>query len=175
MKITYKRIDSAHQANLQLKNEPFELFGRLNVSFTNGKWGANEELFSTTSTQTFPDEFYDFEDFSQTGIAFGAYAGKRCIGVAIFNDSQFQYAYLEDLKILTGYRRHGIANQLLRFALDYIKDDAFSGIVAVCQDNNLGACRFYLKSGFTIGGLNTHVYTNTSQAGKNDIYFYLDR
>ena len=34
--------------------------------------------------------------------------------------------------------------------------------------------RSYLKCGFAIGGLDTRVYTGTSQEGKRDIIFYLD-
>ena len=38
----------------------------------------------------------------------------------------------------------------------------------------LGACLFYLKNGFRIGGFDTEVYQGTRQEGKADIYFYLD-
>ena len=38
----------------------------------------------------------------------------------------------------------------------------------------VGACLFYLKNGFVIGGLDTHVYVGTSQEEKSDILFYLD-
>lgn len=32
----------------------------------------------------------------------------------------------------------------------------------------------YLKNGFVIGGLDTHVYKGTSQENKKDILFYCD-
>ena len=48
------------------------------------------------------------------------------------------------------------------------------GIYTQGQDNNLAACRFYLKHGFVIGGLDTMVYNGTSQQGKSDVIFYLD-
>jgi hypothetical protein len=47
-------------------------------------------------------------------------------------------------------------------------------IYTIGQDNNLSACLFYIKSGFVIGGFNTHVYGGTNQANKSNIYFYLD-
>ena len=50
----------------------------------------------------------------------------------------------------------------------------YNGLYTQGQDNNLGACQFYIKCGFVIGGLNTHVYNGTKQEGKADIYFYLD-
>ena len=37
----------------------------------------------------------------------------------------------------------------------------------------LGACLFYIKEGFEIGGYDTHVYQGTNQQDKADIIFYL--
>ena len=53
-------------------------------------------------------------------------------------------------------------------------EQGYRGIYTQGQDNNLGACLFYMKNGFVIGGLDTHVYTGTSGDGKSDILFYLD-
>ena len=52
--------------------------------------------------------------------------------------------------------------------------DLCRGLYTQGQDNNLGACRFYLKAGFRIGGLDTEVYKGTNQEGKADILFYRD-
>jgi hypothetical protein len=49
---------------------------------------------------------------------------------------------------------------------------SYKGIYTRAQDNNLGACLFYLNNGFVIGGIDTHVYKGTSQEGKIDILFY---
>ena len=50
----------------------------------------------------------------------------------------------------------------------------YNGIYTRAQDNNLGACMFYLKNGFVIGGIDTLVYKGTSQEGKIDILFYTE-
>ena len=50
----------------------------------------------------------------------------------------------------------------------------YRGLYTQGQDNNLGACRFYLKTGFEIGGLDTRVYGGTAQEHKKDILFYCD-
>ncbi len=50
----------------------------------------------------------------------------------------------------------------------------YNGIYTQGQDNNLGACLFYVKAGFYIGGLDTNVYKGTKQEGKSDIIFYYD-
>lgn len=50
-----------------------------------------------------------------------------------------------------------------------------NGLYTVGQDNNLSACLLYLKEGFVIGGFDDHVYLGTSQQGKANIIYYLDR
>ena len=50
----------------------------------------------------------------------------------------------------------------------------YKGIYTQAQDNNLIACKFYLKTGFEIGGIDTMFYNGTAQEGKIDIIFYLN-
>lgn len=57
---------------------------------------------------------------------------------------------------------------------DVAVEHGYRGLYTQGQDNNLGACLFYLNNGFVIGGLDTHVYTGTSQEDKKDILFYCD-
>ena len=54
------------------------------------------------------------------------------------------------------------------------KEKGYVGIYTQGQDNNLGACLFYIKTGFYIGGFDSNVYKGTKQEGKSDIIFYLD-
>lgn len=49
--------------------------------------------------------------------------------------------------------------------------NGYCGLYTQGQDNNPGACLFYLHSGFYIGGLDTNVYRHTKQEGKADILF----
>ena len=83
--------------------------------------------------------------------------------------------YLYDLKISRAFRGTGAGRALLEKAAEVARGKGYRGIYTQGQDNNLGACLFYLKCGFAIGGLDTRVYTGTSQEGKRDIIFYLDR
>lgn len=52
--------------------------------------------------------------------------------------------------------------------------EGYRGLYTQGQDNNLGACLFYLRSGFRIGGLDTDLYRHTKQEGKADIIFYTE-
>ncbi len=104
----------------------------------------------------------------------GAYDGGACIGLAVLKDAWFNYMYLDDLKISGRYRGKGAAKALVEKAKEVALARGYRGIYTIGQDNNLSACKFYLKTGFQIGGFDNHVYKGTSQEGKADIIFYLD-
>ena len=133
------------------------------------------EKSETVCEMCFPDENYDFDEMSKDCVFLGAYDGDMCIGLAIMQNAPFKYMYLYDLKVNARYRGRGVASKLIESAKKLAADNGYRGIYAYCQDNNLGACMFYIKSGFRIGGFDTEVYNGTKQEGKSDIVFYLDR
>ena len=85
-----------------------------------------------------------------------------------------KYMYLYDLKVNKAYRGQRIGKRLIEMSKKIAKSRGYRGIYTQGQDDNLGACLFYLNNGFIIGGLDTQVYAGTSQEGKKDILFYLD-
>lgn len=172
--IKIRIIDKEHSADIHLPNQPFALFGRLIPSYAEEQWSYKEELFPEVREMCFPDENYNFDHLSENSVCIGAYDGEQCIGLAIMKQAWFQYMYLEDLKVNRAYRGKKAAALLLEGAKEVAKEHGYKGIYTVGQDNNLAACRFYIKSGFVIGGLDTKVYQGTQQEGKRDILFYLD-
>ncbi len=174
--IEMKVIDAARKADINIPNEPFALFGRMVPSYTEERWGYREVLFAEkdVSTMCFPDENYDYEAMKEDHVFLGAYDGEKCVGLAIFRDAVFYYMYLYDLKVSNAYRNRGVGRMLIEKAKEVCAARGYRGIYCQGQDNNLGACRFYIKAGFHIGGLDTNVYKGTSQEGKADILFYLD-
>ena len=173
-KIEVRIIDKAHSADINIPNEPFELFGRMIPSYVNEQWSYTTELFPEMSTMCFPDENYDFDTLSENSVFIGAYDGEKCIGLAIMQQEWFHYMYLYDLKVDSAYRGKNVGTMLIEKAKEVAKENGYQGIHTVGQDNNLAACKFYIKSGFVIGGLDTKVYQGTKQEGKKDILFYLD-
>lgn len=154
------------------KNEPFPLFGRMIPRYDGTTWTYTTEEFppSARAEMVFPEEEYDLaaEDFIYTG----AFDGDTCVGLAVWQRDMFRYLYLYDLKVTGAYRRHGIGGLLIDAGMKIARETGLIGVYTIVQDNNLAAARFYLKSGFAIGGLNTRVYDGTSQADKHDIYLY---
>ncbi|MCR4577518.1 MAG: GNAT family N-acetyltransferase [Clostridiales bacterium] len=160
--------------DINLPNQPFTLFGKLLPSYAGGQWTYEISLSDSTEEMCFPDENYDFDRMSPACAFIGAYEGGACVGLAVMQNAPFGYMYLYDLKVNREYRGKGAAQLLIEKAKSVASRRGYKGIYTIGQDNNLGACLFYLKSGFRIGGLDTEVYKGTNQEGKKDIYFYLD-
>ena len=174
--ITVKLIDKEHKEDINIPNQPFALFGRMLPSYCGERWNYETERFAEKDiTETcFPDENYDWDELSKNSVFVGAYDDDKCVGLAILQQAWFKYMYLYDLKINSEYRGRHIGTMLIEKSKEVAIEHGYRGIYTQGQDNNLGACLFYLNNGFVIGGLDTHVYTGTSQEGKKDILFYCD-
>lgn len=167
-------IGPENKDDIKLPNEAFPLFGRLLPSYREGQWSYRTEKFETVGEMCFPDEDYCYEDMAENSSFIGAYDGDRCVGLAIMQEDFFRYMYLYDLKVNRAYRQQGVATALLQKAKGLAQEKGYRGIHTIGQDNNLGACLFYLRSGFVIGGLDTACYKGTKQEGKADVLFYWD-
>lgn len=174
--IEVKIIDATNKEDIKLKNEEFQLWGRMIPSYENEKWAYTVREFAPkdVSRIRFPDENYQYEEMSKNSIFIGAYDAGKCIGLAIMQEAFFKYMYLYDLKIKKAHRKQGVANMLIEKAKEVAHSKGYRGIYTQAQDNNLSACIFYVNTGFHIGGLDTKVYNGTVQEGKADILFYLD-
>ncbi len=175
--IEIKRITEANKNDINITNEPFSLWGKMIPTYDGNRWAYSIEKFEENkiSEMVFPDENYDFDTRKKECFFVGAYnEGGKCVGLAIYKHDWLKYLYLEDLKVCKAYRGRSIGKLLLDEGKKISADNGYRGIYTIGQDNNLSACLFYIKSGFTIGGLNTHEYKGTNQADKSNIYFYLD-
>ena len=170
--IEIRPITRENREDLNLKNEPFQMSGRLIPSLKDGVWDYRVELFEEAESLCFPDEHYDFEQYSEGGFLLGAYEGDKCLGIGIFRDTCWKYCYLYDLKVCADARRKGVGKALVEAGMVEAGARGYHGIYLHAQDDNLNACLFYLNCGFEIGGFDNHIYNGTSQEGKADIIFY---
>lgn len=172
--IDVKIINAEHKQDINIPNEPFLLFGRMIPTYINEQWNYSIEKFSTEKQMCFPDENYNYDDMAENSTFIGAYDNEKCIGLAIMQEGLFKYMYLYDLKVNNAYRKCGVAKALIEKAKVIATEKGYAGIYTQGQDDNLGACLFYIKTGFYIGGFDSNVYKGTKQEGKSDIIFYTD-
>lgn len=170
--ISIRLIEEENASDINIKNEPFRLFGRMIPCYQNGKWSYTVTKNEKIEWDLFPDESYDYESMKEDHVFIGAYDGNDCIGLAILQKQWYKYLYLYDLKVNQKYRGKHVATKLLEKACESAKQMGLRGVWTVGQDNNLGACLFYINNGFRIGGLDTEVYNGTKLEGNADIYFY---
>ena len=172
--IEIRMIDESRAGDINVKNEPFTVFGRMIPSYINERWNYTTEIFPKDKCfeMCFPDENYDYAAMKDEYVFVGAYESGKCVGLAILKRGWFKYMYLEDLKVNSLYRGRGIGKALTDKSFEIAKDAGLLGLYTVGQDNNLAACEFYIKCGFQIGGFDNRVYDGTSQQGKADIIFY---
>jgi ribosomal protein S18 acetylase RimI-like enzyme len=173
--IAVRIIDEQNKADVRIPNEPFQTFGRIIPSYTNGEWGYRLVRFAPDDIgeMCFPDENYDY-DKMKDGVFIGAYDEDKCVGLILLQQACFKYMYVADLKVNKDYRRRYIGRMLTDKAKEVAAQHGYRGLYLQCQDNNPGACLFYLSAGFYIGGLDTNVYRHTKQEGKSDIIFYCE-
>ena len=90
-------INEAAKDDINIKNEPFELFGNLLLSYSGGKWSYDEYLLDKRDvcTMCFPDENYDFAPMNKDCIFVGAYDRGECIGLAVLQEHFLKYMYLK--------------------------------------------------------------------------------
>ncbi len=173
--IEIRIIDAQHKADINIPNEPFQMFGRIIPSYNGEKWTYTLRRFApdNITEMCFPDENYDYDSMTDS-IFLGAYYDEKCVGLAILQPGFFKYMYLYDLKVNKEYRGQHIGKMLIQKAKEIAVQNGYRGLYTQGQDNNPGACLFYLNSGFYIGGLDTNVYRHTKQEGEADILFYCE-
>lgn len=172
--IEVRIIGAEHKQDINIPNEPFLLFGRMIPTYVEEQWNYSVEKFDREEQMCFPDENYSYDDMVDNSTFIGAYDNENCIGLAIMQEGFLRYMYLYDLKVNSAYRKCGVAKALIEKAKIIAKEKGYRGIYTQGQDNNLGACLFYIRTGFYIGGFDSNVYKGTKQEGKSDIIFYLD-
>lgn len=138
-------------------NDSFKVFGKVVPRLESGKWSFEEELFGETKEIRFPADQLDwglYIDREDKALLL-AYKNSDCIGqIRIIKDSN-RFCYIENIAMKKEFRGHGIGKLLLTKAEEWAKQRNLIGMSLEAQDDNLGACRFYVKQGFVLGGVDT--------------------
>ncbi|WP_054026811.1 GNAT family N-acetyltransferase [Bacillus sp. FJAT-28004] len=107
-------------------------------------------------------------------IIYLAFVGDQVVGQIILKRNWNKYAYIEDIKVDTNYRRYGVGRKLIEQAKSWAMASGLPGIMLETQSNNVRACKFYESCGFVIGGFDLQVYKGIDkQSNEIAIYWYL--
>ncbi|MDQ0169389.1 GNAT family N-acetyltransferase [Paenibacillus tundrae] len=159
--------------DIHTTNDYFELNGRVVPSFQSGKWSYTEVLFDEVRETRFPDEKLDWSQYinQDDKALFLAYMNNTCIGqIRVIKDWN-RFCYIENIATKKDYRGSGVGKLLLNQAEAWAKERNLIGMSLEAQDDNLGACRFYVKQGFILGGVDTLKQTYTPNI-ETTLYWY---
>ena len=67
-------------------------------------------------------------------------------------------AVVWDIRVHPDYRRQGIGTKMFRKAIDWSRNKGYKQMSVETENTNLPACRFYIKQGCRLGGINRFAY-----------------
>ncbi|MBP3604159.1 MAG: GNAT family N-acetyltransferase [Lachnospiraceae bacterium] len=172
VKLSFDTLKDMNKAN-----EAFEIIGKLKPTFVNDEWTCTEELYACPHLHSYPDEDGDYSLYidNPDKAVFLAYFENECVGQIVLRKDWNKYAFVEDICVSKSSRGQGVGTALIQKAIEWAKDKELYGLALETQDNNLLACRFYLKCGFIIGAVNTMLYKNFPKpwSDATAIFWYL--
>ena len=172
VKLSFDTLKDVNKAS-----EPFEIIGKLKPTFVNDEWTYTEEIYDCSYLHSYPNEDCDYSLYIENPdkAVFLAYSDKECVGQIVLVKDWNKYALVEDICVSKSSRGQGVGTALIQKAVEWAKDKGLDGLALETQDNNLLACRFYLKCGFAIGAVNTMLYKNFSKpwSDATAIFWYL--
>lgn len=102
---------------------------------------------------------------------FFAYIDGQPAGQIILRKYWNNYAYIDDIVVDVKFRRCGVGKALLSQAVQWTKSKNLPGIMLETQNNNVGACKFYERFGFQLGGFDRMLYKGINP-GTDEIALY---
>ncbi len=156
------KLSEKNLADINKANEPFEIIGNLKTRFMDGNWSYTEEILDDPYVKSYPNDDRDYSEYidNPNKIIFLAYSEGTCVGQIVLRKDWNQYAFVEDICVSKVVRGQGVGTALIQKATKWAESVDMKGLALETQDNNLWACRFYAKCGFSIGAVNTMLYKN---------------
>lgn len=181
MKDRLKQSDivELNHGNLQdvnVTDNAFEVKSRIIPYIEDGIFHYNLEEIEKSYTKSYGNDELDYSTYidNPDKIVYLAYAGNTPAGQIILRRNWNKYAYIEDIRVGSRFRRTGIGTRLMEAASNWAKIGHMPGIMLETQDINVPACRFYENCGFKLGGVDVYLYKGvTPVIDEIALYWYI--
>lgn len=175
MSITIQPIKPENAKNLNTVDGTFDIDSRLRlsveddrISYAIVKTEKNKKRYRVNPI----DEAAYINDQDKT--AFLAYVDSQIAGQIILRENWNQTGYIEDIAVDAGFRRQGVGRELISWGVTWARERNLAGIMLETQDNNVGACLFYARCGFQLGGFDRNLYKGLDRdTQETALYWYL--
>lgn len=175
MSYSIVQFDNTKLNFLPHAEEPFNIIGRLVPYYDGTEWKTCEELFDIPKEKIYPSELFDSSEYlnNPNKAAFLAMINEECVGSIFVCKRWNKNAYIDSITIDRAHRGNGVGKMLMDKAVSWGKENGLYGVSLETQDVNLLACRFYLKYGFKLGGVDNKVYSAGPYRDELALHFYL--
>ena len=159
MEIIISEIDKSSIKALNKCDSAFVVDSRLILHYENGRLSYTVASMPKY-TKRYEPQNLDYSTYinNPEKTAFIAYADSKPIGQIIIRKNWNRFALIEDIRVDVNFRRRGIGKALIECGERWARQKGFPGFMVETQDSNVGACCFYEKYGFVLGGLDTQLY-----------------
>ncbi len=162
--IIIKELDAGSVKDLHQIDEEFVIDSRLVLKLEN-KLITFTIVSIPPYTKHYPPDDFNYSTYvnNPDKTAFLAYSDGRIAGQLILSRHWNAFAWIEGIGVDKDFRRLGIGKALIERGAEWAKKHGMPGIMLETQDNNVGACRFYVSCGFVLKGLDTGAYYVSEQ------------
>jgi streptothricin acetyltransferase len=173
MQIVIKEMDRHTLQDANRCHESFTITDSLVVTLQDGRISYAIQPLSAYDKQYPPNEVdYAAYLIEPDNAVFFAYVDDAIAGEIVIRKWWNNLAYIEDISILSTFRRKGIGRALVGRALEWARESQLPGVMLETQNNNVGACLLYESCGFTLGGFDRYLYHGLHK-DETALYWYL--
>jgi len=132
-----------------------------------------EEIYPSYM-KTYEEDNIDYSTYidNPAKVVFLAYLNKRPAGQIVLRRNWNNFAYIEDIRVSSEFRRKGTGIALLEKAEEWSRKGDMPGIMLETQDVNVSACKLYERAGFILGGVDRKLYSATERYAHETALFW---
>jgi streptothricin acetyltransferase len=159
MEFVIRELDDSIVKDINKCDSAFVVDSKIVPRYENGQVGSTVVSVPGYVKRYEPDSL-DYTSYigNPEKTAYLAYIDGEVAGQLILRRNWNRFAWIEDIRVENKFRRRGIGKALLAQGEIWAQQKGFPGIMLETQDSNVGACRFYEKYGFVLGGFDTYLY-----------------
>lgn len=176
MDIIIEKINNDNVSVVNQFENWFIVDSRLSLNFTGKVIDYTvEQIPGFKKVYTEEDYELDYNEYidKEDKIVYLAYINYQIVGQIVLRKNWNNYAYIEDIRVDSNFRKLGIGKTLLEAAKRWTIEKRLPGIMISTKNDNVAACRFYEDNGFTIGGFDFNLYKGIDKKNSEfAIYWY---
>lgn len=159
-------IQSADEEHLALSQQEGWSFHGTHILEPQFGRSVKDSLVQVTPyLKEYDDNLSDYKDYfyAQDKACFVAISGHTLCGYIVVKENWNHFALVESLWVSPTMRRNRLAFRLMNKVKEWAEQRKLTGLVLESQNNNITACLFYERYGFTLEGIDRCLYKGINQ------------